>query len=132
VGGRQRHSDLQPALVERHHADGTAVRVADRPHDRQSEPGATGSRALPATPTERLEQARDVRLIELESGVAHDQAHVIALGPGTYPDPAVEVVVAHCVLDQVAGQSVQEAGVAHDRRWVELRAYLQIESLHLL
>src|SRR5690606_4991714 len=52
VGGRQRHSDLQPALVERHRADGTAVRVADRPHDRQSEPGATGSRALPATPTE--------------------------------------------------------------------------------
>src|SRR5262245_59132364 len=86
VTGGQRDGDLEPAAGEGDRADRSAVRLAHRVHNGQSETGTPCAGSFPAAPAKRLEQAGHVGLVHLEAGVADDEVRILVVTPAADPD----------------------------------------------
>ena len=98
----------------------------DGVHDRQSEaePVTVGG-AVAAGSLERLQQALDFAGGHEWSGVGDGEDGVPGPELSTHRHMATRGVVADRVIDQVADQSFEEAGVTGDRRGVDVGLNLQ-------
>ena len=107
------------------------MRVDDRLHDRQAEPEAVapvaaagGNRAASVEPGERLHELADLLARDDRAGVRDLQRRLAVTKSGPRGHPAVRVVVADRVLDQVRDEPLDHRRVARRGRVTELGVHL--------